>query len=209
MDWQQALKKFWHFVWHEDSVASWFVSIALAFVLIKFVLYPVLGLLLGAQFPVVAVVSDSMEHPGSFDDWWQEHEDLYLRFGITKDKFLAYPMKHGFNKGDIIFLIGIKPEKVQQGHIVVYWGGKIYPIIHRVVSVDHDENGRFFQTKGDNNKGQIIEQGLDERYVPAYTSCEKGECPTVLGRAIFKVPYLGWVKILFVDLLNWIGIPAT
>ena len=68
---QTTWGKIWHFLWYEDSVASWLVNIVLAFVLIKFVLYPGLGLILGTQFPVVAVVSSSMEHhPSSFDGWW-------------------------------------------------------------------------------------------------------------------------------------------
>ena len=57
-------KKVWHFIWEEDSVASWVVNIILAFVLIKFIVYPGLGFALGTTHPVVAVVSPSMEHNG-------------------------------------------------------------------------------------------------------------------------------------------------
>src|SRR3989338_1393138 len=105
-------QKIWHFLWYEDSLASWLVSIALAFVLIKFIIYPGLGLIFGTQFPVVAVVSNSMEHDQGFDAWWQSQEDLYLRFNITKNEFLDYPMRNGFNKGDIIVLVGTKPENL-------------------------------------------------------------------------------------------------
>lgn len=37
-------QKIWYFLWYEDSVASWLVSILVAFVLIKFIIYPGLGL---------------------------------------------------------------------------------------------------------------------------------------------------------------------
>jgi signal peptidase I len=190
-------QKIWHFLWYEDSVASWVVSIGLAFILIKFVVYPGLGLLFGTQFPVVAVVSNSMEHDGSFDDWWMSQEDLYLEHNITKLEFLAYPMEDGFDKGDIIILIGTPPERLQRGDIIVYWGGKEYPIIHRVIALGDGS----LQTKGDHNRGQIINPPfLDERDV---------QHDQIIGRAVFRVPYLGWVKIGFVNLLNAAGTRAA
>jgi signal peptidase I len=195
-------QKIWHFLWYEDSVASWLVSIALAFLLIKFIIYPALGLLFGTQFPVVAVVSNSMEHDESFDAWWASQEDLYLQFNITKRQFLEFPMRNGFDKGDIIILVGAKPEKLQPGHIIVYWGGKEYPIIHRIVKVEHDTNNApYFQTKGDHNMGQI--------YNPPYLDEHHIAPDTVIGKAVLRVPYLGWVKIWFVELLNLIGIRAA
>ncbi|HLP79463.1 MAG TPA: signal peptidase I [Acidobacteriota bacterium] len=54
--------KFWKFLWEDNSPWSWLVNIILAFVLIKFIVYPGIGVLLGTQLPVVAVVSGSMEH---------------------------------------------------------------------------------------------------------------------------------------------------
>ncbi len=209
-----VLKRFWRFLWYEDSIASWAVSIALSFLLIKFVLYPLLGLLMGSQFPVVAVVSDSMEHNQDFDTWWGRHEDYYLRYNITRSEFVTYPMPSGFNKGDLIILVGTPPEKIQRGQIIVYWGGKAYPIIHRVVSVSDRETDRpRFATKGDNNLGQIINPPyLDERDIPAWRACTSepdGQCDVLLGRAVLRVPYLGWVKIGFVNLLGAIGIPVV
>lgn len=180
-------QKIWHFLWYEDSVASWFVSIILAFLLIKFLVYPALGLVFGTQFPVVAVVSNSMDHDRSFDDWWANREDLYLQFNITKQQFSDFPMRGGFNKGDIIILFGIQPERIAQGDIIVYWGGKDYPIIHRVVAIN--TIGASVQTMGDNNPGQIP-FSPNERDVRA---------ETILGRAALRVPYLGWVKIFAVD----------
>jgi signal peptidase I len=199
---KKRLQKFWHFLWYEDSVASWLVSIAIAFVLIKFIIYPLLGVVFGTQFPVVAVVSNSMEHDSDFDSWWMIQEDYYLAFNITKSEFTTYPMRGGFNKGDIMVLIGTKPDRLQRGQVIVYWGGKEYPIIHRIVAIGAEQNGTpYFQTKGDHNFGQIITPPyLDERHVSA---------DQILGRAVLRVPYLGWVKISFVALLNAIGIPAS
>jgi len=56
------LVKFWDFIWNDDSALSWVLNIIVAVILIKFIVYPGLGLLLGTPYPIVAVVSGSMEH---------------------------------------------------------------------------------------------------------------------------------------------------
>ena len=186
----------WYFIWHDNSVASWIVNIILAYVIIKFIVYPGLGLIFGTHFPIVAVVSNSMEHHQSFDQWWTTNEDYYLALNLTKDDFETYPFKNGFNRGDIMFLIGKKPGDIKLGDVIVFQSGKPYPIIHRVIKKD-DMSMWVFQTKGDNNKMQIRDSELDETRV-----LEK----QVLGKAVFRAPFLGYVKIWFVDLMKITGI---
>ena len=190
------LGKVWYFIWHDNSVASWIVNIILAYLIIKFLVYPGLGLVFGTHFPIVAVVSDSMEHHMSLDEWWAKNEDYYLSLGITKQDFENYPFKNGFNRGDIMFLIGKKPEEISIGDVIVFQSQKPYPIIHRVIEKS-DKGMWVFQTKGDNNKAQIKDSELDETRV-----LEK----QILGKAMFRVPFLGYVKIWFVDLMKLTGI---
>jgi signal peptidase I len=189
--------KVWFFIWHDNSPASWIVNIILAFIIIKFIVYPGLGLIFGTNFPIVAVVSDSMEHRGiAFDDWWAKNEDYYLALNITKDQFEDYPFRNGFNRGDIMFLTGKKPADISIGEVIVFQSKLEYPIIHRVIG--KGEKGMWvFETKGDNNPGQIVNDKLDETRI-----LEK----QLLGRAAFRVPFLGYVKIWFVDFLRFIGI---
>src|SRR4030042_1070542 len=139
--------KVWFFIWHDNSVASWIVNIILAYVIIKFIVYPGLGLIFGTNFPIVAVVSNSMQHNGvAFDQWWAENEDYYLALNITKADFEDYPFKNGFNRGDIMFLVGKKPEDIKIGEVIVFQSKKPYPIIHRVI--DKEDSGMWvFQTK--------------------------------------------------------------
>lgn len=59
------LKEVWDFVWNDDSIWSWIANVAIAFLLIKFIVYPLLALFLGTQLPIVAVISDSMSHTPS------------------------------------------------------------------------------------------------------------------------------------------------
>ncbi len=201
------LKKSWYFIWYDDSVLSWFVNLILAFVLIKFIIYPGLGLIFSTSFPVVAVVSGSMEHQGPFDEWWQSEalcgpptcgarclctqESWYGQGNITKKEFREFPFKNGFNRGDIMVLFGVKPEKVETGDVIVFDSKKPYPIIHRVIRVRQEEK-IYFETKGDHNKNQIDDGLLNEKAVSE---------TQLLGRAVFKIPYLGYVKIWFTEYL--------
>ena len=92
---KRLLKKTWYFIWEDDSIWSWIVNIILAFVLIKFIVYPGLGFLLSTSHPVVAVVSDSMEHNMEFNKWWEKNERWYLENGIDKEEFEKFPLKNG------------------------------------------------------------------------------------------------------------------
>src|SRR3989344_1512266 len=121
-------KKIWKFIWHDDSLLSWIVNILLAFILVKFIIYPGLGLIFSTQLPVVAVVSGSMEHNGNFDEFWLRQGGWYENHGITKQEFMNYPLKNGFNKGDIIFLYGT--SKIRKGDVIVFRGNSKNPIIH-------------------------------------------------------------------------------
>ncbi len=184
-----GLKRLWHFIWYDDSLASWLVNLVLAFVLVKFILYPGIGLTLGTEFPIVAVVSNSMEHDGKdFDSWWDSKGGWYEDKGITKNDFEKYKFVNGFNKGDIMVLKGVEPKDINTGDVLVYEIAKNRnPIIHRVVDID-DDGSYTFVTKGDRNSKQDKPVGEEQ--------IER------TGRAVFRLPFLGWVKIWFVSIFN-------
>lgn len=181
---KSILKKIWHFIWVDDSIASWIVNVILAFLIVKFIIYPLLGLILGTGYPVVAVISGSMEHNGmSFDDWWANNGAWYLEHNMSKQEFYEFGFRNGFNKGDIIVLRGLGAENIKKGNVIVYSTNRYqYPIIHRVVEKKGDAGSYEIQTKGDNNQQQDPETVTEDR---------------ILGKAIFKIPYLGWIKIMF------------
>ena len=199
-------KKFWWFIWEDNSVWSWIANIVIAFVLIKFIIYPGLGFLLGTGFPIVAVVSSSMEHQGSFDDWWSREKccinqgcsekvpqsRLYTQYGITPEDFESYSFTNGFNKGDIMILRS--PDDLEIGEVLVFWAdGRAEPIIHRIIQVRGALDDPKYKTKGDNNCGSAaFEQAIPENQR--------------LGKAILRIPFLGWIKIAFVDVLQLAGV---
>lgn len=183
-------KRIWHFLWEEDSVWSWIANIVIAFLLIKFLVYPGLGLLLGTKFPVVAVISTSMDHAGKFEQWWGRQEQWYDGHAITKEMFLQYPFTNGFNKGDIMVLLGKRSSEIRQGDVIVFKNDvRVEPIIHRVIAIARQGDGYLFTTKGDKNFDNYpFEQDITE--------------DRLLGKAVFRIPLLGYVKILFMDIVS-------
>lgn len=200
------LKKVWDFIWYEDSIASWVVNILLAFILIKFIIYPLLGLLLGTSLPIVAVVSESMEHTSSFEDWWNSpaycqyqictQKEFYESKNITEEKFKKFIFENGFNKGDIIILYRANSDKLKVGDVITFnsLDKNTYPIIHRIIEINQINTTYIYQTKGDNNARQIFVEGhLDE-----YNIKEND----LVGKGILKIPYLGYVKLIFTDFVG-------
>lgn len=77
---------------------------------------------------------------------------------------------------------------ISVGDIIVFDGAKArcgvnFPIIHRVIKINNDKT---FQTKGDHNLFQL--------------SCEKHIARKyIYGKALFKIPFIGWPKKIVTD----------
>ena len=180
---KRTLKKLWKFIWYDDSWLSWILNILLAFLLVKFIIYPGFGLVLGTDFPVVAVVSSSMEHNTNFDKWWDDNKDFYGKKGFTKEQFKNFRFNNGFNKGDIMVLT--KAKDIKEGDVIIYDNSRYeYPIIHRAISINP------IITKGDNNFREDNENINKDM---------------IVGKAVLRIPLLGWIKIWFTELLTLIG----
>ena len=206
-EFKKLLKRVWHFIWEEDSIWSWIANVILAFILIKFIVYPGLGFILSTSHPVVAVVSESMEHNINFYDWWEENKEWYIENGISKEEFEKFPLKNGFNKGDIMVLVGKKPGQIKLGDVIVFVSHRERPrndpIIHRVVN--KFDNGAYvtLKTKGDNNEGQI--NGCNEKENECTNETDILE-EQLIGKAVLRIPFLGYIKIWFVEALKFIGL---
>jgi signal peptidase I len=211
-DFRSILRKTWYFIWEDDSWLSWIVNIILAFIIIKFLVYPGLGWLFGTSYPIVAVVSESMEHSAdrgmlcgqrvtdyrnNLDNYWKVCGKWYEDINISRNKFSTWSFSSGFNKGDLIVLIGRKPQNIEQGDVIVYAAQrpdiKRDPIIHRVVKIWEKDNSYYFQTKGDNNPQVINDTVIGEAEIRE---------DRILGTAVFRIPLLGYVKIIFVEVLK-------
>src|SRR3989338_3213282 len=125
---KKILKKTWHFIWEDNSIWSWIVNVILAFILIKFIVFPGLGFMLSTTHPVVAVVSSSMEHDKQFEQWWDERGRWYEARNITSGIFSTFPFKEGFNRGDIMVLYGKKTKDIKRGDVIVFQSAGYEPI---------------------------------------------------------------------------------
>jgi len=178
-------QKIGYFLLEDESLISWIVCLALCFLIIKFIFFPLMGLVFSTSLPFVIVESESMEHNyNTFDSWWSDFHNWYDNNNITKEQFLQFPLHNGFKKGDIIAVRNMSDYKV--GEVIIFDAGQAKPIIHRVIKVDNNAN--TVSTKGDNNKDQLP-TGIEN-------NIQKGK---VFGKAIFKVPKLGWVKLFIVQ----------
>ncbi len=194
MDIRRLSKNVWYFIWESNSIWSWIVNIILAFVVIKFILYPGLGVFLATSHPIVAVVSGSMDHDAVFEEWWESsckdnqkvQSEIYESYGITKEQFQQFSFASGFKAGDLMI---IKHSKLPElGEIIVFQTDSLVePIIHRIVKIDRG----LIKTKGDHNCGSSsVEENVPQE--------------RIIGRAIIKIPYLGWIKIIFVKIIKLI-----
>lgn len=181
---RKSLKKIWHFLWEEESIASYVVFIIIAFVGLRFILFPAV-LLVSGYSDIAAVVSGSMEHNALTDHTFYD----WLEFnGFNKSEANDWPFHNGLNVGDVIAVKKVPPDNIHVGDIILFYSNR-GQIIHRVMYVKQDINGNYFYTtKGDAN--------------PTIMSIEK-DIPynEVKGKLVAKVPYLGWPKVIFSKLI--------
>lgn len=213
MGFWKKLRQFWHFIWNDDSILSWVLSIVVAFVLIRFIFYPIIGLILATSHPVVAIVSGSMEHSlaeSSFgvyticgrqltekekvtlELFWELCGTWYEEHNISKEKFSTFPFRRGMNRGDIIVLRNPGAENIRVGDVIVFIQPEnqiVEPIIHRVVAID-TTNDIVFQTKGDHNEDSILIDS-PSKYLNEFEVRETD----LVGKSIFRIPYVGYIKI--------------
>lgn len=89
-------------------------------------------------------------------------------------------MQPHLNPGDMVVVYGAEWEDIQVSDVVVYRTDQAaIPIIHRVIA----KNASALETKGDNNPGQLP----FERHVTR---------EQVLGKTVFALPFVGYVKLI-------------
>jgi len=215
----ENIKKFWNWVWNSDSMLSWIVALVLIFIFVKLIFFPGLSLIFGTTLPLAGVESSSMDHQivgtdgryslcgnvydstnkdyVNYERYWDECGDWYEAHDISKEEFSKFSLSNGFAKGDIIIVWGRFVPTV--GDIIIFQANRDSsaprPIIHRIVNI---EDG-FIATKGDHNSEQLVKGNnlfnTDETTITQ---------DRIIGKAVMKIPYLGWPKIWLVEGLKLI-----
>ncbi len=189
-------KKLWYLLWKDESLKGWIFSIIFLFIFIKFIFFPGLSLVTGTELPLAIVESCSMYHKANvfsnFNNWWERHDLKYADFSIDEVVFSNFVFKRGFSKGDILFIVRAKPEKLELGDVIIFDASPAYPnpLIHRIIEIKQEDGKFVFSTIGDNNNGQLSV----EREIPE---------DKLVGKAVFRIaPFVGWGKLIFYDWRN-------
>jgi len=195
----RELRKKW-----DEYTEGWFGTLVYLFLgfVIAYSFNLFLGYALNTETPVVAVFSCSMEHntynnwfcsslrsdevcgksvdgydTTNFDNYWKLCGSWYESQNISEEEFKSFTFSDGLEVGDMIIVLNTNDFKV--GDIAIFDTDiRKYPIIHRIYSI----NGNNFLTKGDNNASP-----------DSFTKTK------IHGKAVLKIPLLGWVKILFTE----------
>ncbi|MBS3061127.1 MAG: hypothetical protein J4215_00930 [Candidatus Diapherotrites archaeon] len=200
----------------EVPMFRFFVEVVTAF-LSAYVLYVALGFLLGTAMPIVIVVSGSMEpvlHRG----------DIVVLQGASASSVKAQEVafngalkNRGFeefgkvrrvidSEGNLAFYaVEISGKEIRfdlNGDTIVYFSEfSRIPVIHRAVLKIVTQNGTFILTKGDANPtfdqdcGRIVLGRPQFGCITPYGIDSKA----VIGKQWFKIPVLGYVKLLIWD----------
>ncbi len=207
----KEIKSFWNWLWKSESISSYVIFLVILFIIIKFVFLPGLSLIFGMGLnglPLAIVESSSMDHHSllesnsyvlcgykfaekkyyNLEEYWNVCGAWYEKnTNITQEQFSSFKFKNGFSKGDIIIIFGKKASNIQLGDVIIFQSGQPTPIIHRVISLNP------LETKGDHNPDQLSKKNnyyLDETNIQANQ---------VIGIAVARIPYLGWIKLFLVE----------
>lgn len=179
-----VFQKVWRFLWDEESILSYIVFIAVAFIFLKFLVFP--GVLMVTGYSdIAAVVSGSMYHGDpqfnhSFNAWLEFH-------GYTKEQVSTWPYQDGLNVGDVILVKKFPADQIMVGDVILFYAPQ-GQIIHRVISTKQVNNETFYTTKGDANVASLTV----ENDIP-YSE--------IKGKLVSKIPFLGYPKVALTYIL--------
>lgn len=207
---KEELKRFWNWMWNSEPkdgitqyILSFIVLIFFLVIVIRLILFPLVGLIFHTSLPLAIVESSSMDHQITrsdigrltlcsqsfekkqsidFEEYWSICSQWYKdNTNISKYQMENFIFSNGFKKGDLMIISGWSDIKV--GDVIVFSSSTKHPIIHRVISLDP------LETKGDHNPGQLeIEKNIKE--------------DQILGKAIIRVPYIGWPKVALCEAIS-------
>lgn len=107
---------------------------------------------------------------------------------VTVISCSMYPV---YDVGDIVFIQGTEVSELERGDIIVYdspQSSQDVPIVHRVTEVHEG----YVETKGDNNPDQLsFEREIRDSQIH--------------GKAFFRIPKIGGIKLLAMDLTGFNG----
>lgn len=200
----------------EIKIIYWIFYIGYSFIL-AFIIYNLLGLILGTSLPLATVVSGSMEPyfyrgdiivlssaknlKSEIIDINQEIHNKnirdYLDIESKLNKFGKYEAYQIIINGQTIKV----EDAIKNNNSVVVFKSNLTgkDIIHRVILIINTNDGKYVLTKGDNSEtNYLIDQDcqISGNYIVNgcihVTAIPK---ENLKGKKIFKIPYIGYLKL--------------
>jgi len=194
-----------------NPLIDWPVQIISAFI-IALLIYTLLGFALGTGSPMVIVVSESMSpnlHRG----------DVVVLTGVSPENVIAQEVTLNtsslegiplssfatFSNPTLTLSDGQQIHTNQGGDIIVYFSNyRNEQIIHRAVTKIKTQDGTYILTKGDN---ELTNNTVDQDCGKVTGTTPQHNCVTLFpiseenlqGKAVARVPFLGYVKLILVD----------
>ena len=98
-------------------------------------------------------------------------------FGLKVYTVLSPSMEPEYKTGAIIYVKQVEPSELKTGDVITYLVSDDTTVTHRIVGIEKEDGIIYFTTKGDANKS--VDNG-------------RVHMNNVLGKPIFKIPYLGY-----------------
>jgi hypothetical protein len=174
-------KKYWNKL--TSGLFGYVVYAALG-IFLAFLLNQALAFALSTDLPVVAVVSNSMQHDSSTEV--NHYQWLEKNMGYNRSYIDSWPIKDGFFVGDLP-IVQNRQKDYKVGDVIVYSvPNQNVPIIHRIIKINPDGS---YMTKGDHNP----------QLLPFEYSVKPQQ---IHGRVIFIIPKLGYFKVIVTKLIG-------
>jgi signal peptidase I len=187
--------------------------------LLAFIIYNLLGFILGTSLPLATVVSGSMEpsfyrgdiiiinSPKNLKAETIKIDENIKTKNLSEFAEMEYSLNE-FNNYEVKEItinnktINIKEAVENKNSVVVYKSNLTgRDIIHRVIVIIDAKDGKFVLTKGDNGEtNYIIDQDCTIRGEYIINGCIHVypiEINDLLGKKIARIPYLGHLKLFF------------
>lgn len=200
----------------ETKIIYWIVYLLYS-LLLAFIIFKLLGVILGTSLPLATVVSGSMEPSFYRGDIMVikgaknlKAETITIDEEIKTKNLSEFSKmeysrnEYGLNEVEKIIInnqeIVIKDAITNKNSVVVYRSNLTgRDIIHRVVLIIDAKDGKYVLTKGDNGEtNYIIDQDctISGNYI--INGClhiYPIETKDLLGKKLFKIPYVGYLKL--------------
>jgi signal peptidase I len=225
------LKSFYYYLRDSDDFLSYILNLVIAFIVIKYMIFPFLSLILATSHPLVAIVSGSMEHAYSARTT-ENGENIIinnqLRYALCSNEykknnsFINFRDFVSFDQfwevcGNWYEQNNISQEEFKEfpyvngfnkGDVMVIYGTKPKDIKIGDIVVFQGSTKTIIHRVVDikTKDGEVFLTTKGDRNIDIIKGSgvfeENISEDRIIGRGVLRIPYLGWIKIFMNELFS-------